>query len=176
MYSFSNLLVFASTLITTATLHSRPHHTVQQGKSTQQFWELYELFHITDWHLDGVLWSAILRQLPKMLGLFFVVTFGSCLDVAAIQADMPFPIDFNGELATVGLSNMIVGLSGGQVREPCAHALVVEDKYRQLLHGSYACMCKMGPEAGHGGAVQHYCGPQFTGRGISGQDDVDQSC
>lgn len=47
-----------------------------------------------------------------MLGLFFVVTFGSCLDVAAIQADMPFPIDFNSELGTVGLSNIIVGLSG----------------------------------------------------------------
>lgn len=47
-----------------------------------------------------------------MLGLFFVVTFGSCLDVAAIQADMPYPIDFNNELGTVGLSNVIVGLSG----------------------------------------------------------------
>ena len=47
-----------------------------------------------------------------MLGLFFVVTFGSCLDVAAIQADMPEPIDFNNELATVGISNMVVGVSG----------------------------------------------------------------
>jgi SulP family sulfate permease len=47
-----------------------------------------------------------------MLGLFFVVTFGSCLDVAAIQADLPEPIDFNSELATVGLSNVVVGLSG----------------------------------------------------------------
>jgi SulP family sulfate permease len=83
-----------------------------QGKSTQQFWELYELFNIEDWRLDGVYLPAIARQIPKMLGLFFVVTFGSCLDVAAIQADMPFPIDFNSELGTVGLSNMVVGLSG----------------------------------------------------------------
>lgn len=85
---------------------------MSQGKSTQQFWELYELFNIEDWHLDGVYLPALARQIPKMLGLFFVVTFGSCLDVAAIQADMPFPIDFNSELGTVGLSNMIVGLSG----------------------------------------------------------------
>jgi SulP family sulfate permease len=50
--------------------------------------------------LDGICFPALLRQIPKMLGLFFVVTFGSCLDVAAIQADMPFPIDFNSELGT----------------------------------------------------------------------------
>lgn len=160
-----------------------------QGKSSQQFWELYELFNITDLKLDGVYLPALVRQVrcrggclccalcsvllitlnssacaaarrsqprssqegwqraetpsccvrqgnnthstntrralssavppsllhcqvPKMLGLFFVVTFGSCLDVAAIQADMPHPIDFNRELGTVGLSNVIVGLSG----------------------------------------------------------------
>eukprot|EP00878_Enallax_costatus_P013193 GHUV01013790.1.p1 GENE.GHUV01013790.1~~GHUV01013790.1.p1 ORF type:complete len:1035 (+),score=287.38 GHUV01013790.1:628-3732(+) len=83
-----------------------------QGKATEQFWELYKLFNIQDWRLDGIYFPALIRQIPKMLGLFFVVTFGSCLDVAAIQVDMPFPIDFNGELGTVGLSNVIVGLSG----------------------------------------------------------------
>jgi hypothetical protein len=56
--------------------------------------------NIEDWELDGICFPALLRQVPKMLGLFFVVTFGSCLDVAAIQADMPFPIDFNSELGT----------------------------------------------------------------------------
>lgn len=56
--------------------------------------------------------NTLCRQVPKMLGLFFVVTFGSCLDVAAIQTDMPVPIDFNRELGTVGLSNIVVGLSG----------------------------------------------------------------
>uniref|UniRef100_A0A383VST7 STAS domain-containing protein n=1 Tax=Tetradesmus obliquus TaxID=3088 RepID=A0A383VST7_TETOB len=83
-----------------------------EGKTSEQFWELYKLFNIEDWEFDGICLPALLRQIPKMLGLFFVVTFGSCLDVAAIQADMPFPIDFNSELGTVGLSNIIVGLSG----------------------------------------------------------------
>lgn len=41
-------------------------------------------------------------QAPKLLGLFMVVCFGSCMDVAAIQSDMPFPLDFNRELMTVG--------------------------------------------------------------------------
>ncbi|KAI8470530.1 MAG: hypothetical protein J3K34DRAFT_255209 [Monoraphidium minutum] len=83
-----------------------------QGKSTQQFWELYSMFNIKDFSLDGVYLPALLRQMPKMLGLFFVVTFGSCLDVAAIQADVPVPIDFNRELATVGVSNIVCGLMG----------------------------------------------------------------
>eukprot|EP00879_Flechtneria_rotunda_P026975 GHRR01028828.1.p1 GENE.GHRR01028828.1~~GHRR01028828.1.p1 ORF type:complete len:515 (+),score=170.87 GHRR01028828.1:54-1547(+) len=83
-----------------------------QGKTTEQFWELYNLFNISDWRLSGVYLPALARQIPKMLGLFFVVTFGSCLDVAAIQADTPYPIDFNNELGTVGLSNVVVGLTG----------------------------------------------------------------
>ena len=37
-----------------------------------------------------------------MLALFFVVAFGSSLDVAAIQADSPDPLDYNSELRTVG--------------------------------------------------------------------------
>ena len=34
--------------------------------------------------------------------LFFVVSFGSSLDISAIQADLPMPIDYNAELQTVG--------------------------------------------------------------------------
>jgi hypothetical protein len=48
-----------------------------------------------------------------MLGLFFVVTFGSCLDVAAIQADMPFPIDFNSELGTGAAAAAAAAATGG---------------------------------------------------------------
>lgn len=38
----------------------------------------------------------------QLVGLFLVVCFGSCMDVAAIQQDMPLPMDFNRELTTVG--------------------------------------------------------------------------
>jgi hypothetical protein len=37
-----------------------------------------------------------------MVALFFVAAFGSSLDVAAIQAESPEPLDFNHELQTVG--------------------------------------------------------------------------
>ena len=51
-------------------------------------------------------------QLPKVTGLFLVVCFGSCMDVAAIQQEVPSPLDFNGELITVGLSNIVTALCG----------------------------------------------------------------
>ena len=34
------------------------------------------------------------------------------MDIAAIQQDVPFKIDFNRELTTVAVSNMIAGASG----------------------------------------------------------------
>ena len=38
----------------------------------------------------------------QVFALFFVCAFGSSLDVAAIQAESPEPLDFNHELQTVG--------------------------------------------------------------------------
>ena len=31
-------------------------------------------------------------QIPNLLALFFVVAFGSCMDIAAIQAECPFEV------------------------------------------------------------------------------------
>jgi hypothetical protein len=39
------------------------------------------------------------------LGMVFVVSFSSCLDVAAIAMDMGEALDTNSELMTVGISN-----------------------------------------------------------------------
>ena len=39
------------------------------------------------------------------LGMVFVVSFSSCLDVAAISMDMGEALDVNNELKTVGISN-----------------------------------------------------------------------
>jgi MFS superfamily sulfate permease-like transporter len=46
------------------------------------------------------------------VGLFILVTFGCCMDIAAIQSGTPFRLDFNAELATVGLSNVATGALG----------------------------------------------------------------
>ena len=70
------------------------------------FWQIYELFNIHDTKFDGVSFSAMLQQFPKVIGLFVVVAFGSSLDVAAIQADSPEPLDYNHELKTVGEASL----------------------------------------------------------------------
>lgn len=67
-----------------------------------------ELF---SWKL--VRWDLIVPNLSTWVGMVFVVSFSSCLDVSAISIDMGEPLDTNNELATVGLSNLISGLLGG---------------------------------------------------------------
>lgn len=85
-----------------------PRWSVQEGG--QFFWQLWELFNVNPLKpatiTSGIAWSALLAQAPKLVGLFMVVCFGSCMDVAAIQSDMPFPLDFNRELMTVGKHHM----------------------------------------------------------------------
>ena len=48
-----------------------------------------------------IYWSALPPLFPTWLGMFFVVAFGSCLDVAAISLDMGQRLDYNHELKTV---------------------------------------------------------------------------
>ena len=65
------------------------------------FWHIYSLFHF-ERGLAAVHLPALAAQLPTLAAMFVVCAFGSCLDVAAIQADMEAPIDFNAELTTAG--------------------------------------------------------------------------
>ncbi|GAX80746.1 hypothetical protein CEUSTIGMA_g8181.t1 [Chlamydomonas eustigma] len=81
------------------------------------FWDLWGMFNLNferGWSgiLDGIYWPAFFSQLPKVTGLFLVVCFGSCMDVAAIQQEIPRPLDFNGELITVGISNIVTSMLG----------------------------------------------------------------
>ena len=79
--------------------------TSQEGVD---FWRLYALYNIKDWSLSTIDKVEVLKQAPKLLALFFVVAFGSSLDVAAIQAGMSDPLDFNHELKTVGEAPMLL--------------------------------------------------------------------
>lgn len=85
---------------------SREVCDVAQG-GHEPFWKIYELYN---WEfkssfpfIGGIDWGAMPRQIPSLIALFLVVTFGSALDVAAIQSDTPFPLDFNAEMITVGV-------------------------------------------------------------------------
>lgn len=66
-----------------------------------------DLFHLVDFRL--VRWDLIPKILPTWIGMVFVVSFASCLDVAAISIDMGEALDTNRELATVGLCNCEFG-------------------------------------------------------------------
>ena len=62
-----------------------------------------DLFKLVDF--SQVRWDLIGDIFPTWIGMVFVVSFASCLDVAAISIDMGEPLDTNKELATVGICN-----------------------------------------------------------------------
>ncbi|CAB9521784.1 solute carrier family 26 [Seminavis robusta] len=70
-----------------------------------------DLFKLID--LELVHWSLATEILPTWCGMVFVVSFASCLDVAAISIDMGEALDTNHELATVGICNLMSGLTMG---------------------------------------------------------------
>ncbi|KAF1785099.1 SLC26A/SulP transporter domain [Phytophthora cactorum] len=70
-----------------------------------------DLINLFDFSL--VHWSELPKQFGTWIGMVFIVAFGSCLDIAAIELDMDKKLDFNQELNTVGWSNVVSGLLGG---------------------------------------------------------------
>jgi MFS superfamily sulfate permease-like transporter len=62
-----------------------------------------DLFSLVDFSL--VRWDLIGDIFPTWIGMVFVVSFASCLDVAAISMDMGEALDTNKELTTVGIGN-----------------------------------------------------------------------
>lgn len=93
---------------------------LQGDEQSGPFWQIYGLYNIQDLKFDGIYWGVMPRQLPTALALFFVVAFGSSLDVAAIQQDSPDPLDYNQELVTVGERDFITPLP------PAPHACYTE--------------------------------------------------
>lgn len=70
------------------------------------------VFHLFD--PAAVRWAFIPRQIVNVVGLVLIVSFGSSLDVAAIQAEMAGQIiDYDVELTTIGIGNLASGVIGG---------------------------------------------------------------
>jgi MFS superfamily sulfate permease-like transporter len=63
--------------------------------------------------LNKVVWSAIPQLVLTELSMIFVVALSSSLDVAAIELELKEPLDYDGELTMVGVSNLVSGLTGG---------------------------------------------------------------
>jgi len=63
--------------------------------------------------IDKVVWSVLPSQTVTLLAMISVVALSSSLDIAAIEIELKRPLDYNHELQTVGLSNIISGITGG---------------------------------------------------------------
>mmetsp|Transcript_26501 Transcript_26501/g.39012 ORF Transcript_26501/g.39012 Transcript_26501/m.39012 type:complete len:327 (+) Transcript_26501:1110-2090(+) len=62
---------------------------------------------------DKVAWLALPPQTITFFSMVFVLALSSSLDVAAIELEMKRPLNYSHELKTVGVSNIISGLTGG---------------------------------------------------------------
>mmetsp|Transcript_20380 Transcript_20380/g.36903 ORF Transcript_20380/g.36903 Transcript_20380/m.36903 type:complete len:692 (-) Transcript_20380:164-2239(-) len=62
---------------------------------------------------DHVVWSAFPPLSLTLISMILVVALSSSLDVAAIELELKRPLDYDHELWTVGLSNVVSGLLGG---------------------------------------------------------------
>lgn len=64
--------------------------------------------------MGRVYWLVAARAVTaSWVSMTLVVSFSSCLDLAAIEVDLRRALDMDKELQTVGLSNIISGLCGG---------------------------------------------------------------
>eukprot|EP00977_Amphora_coffeiformis_P010346 scaffold2418_cov175-Amphora_coffeaeformis.AAC.2 len=62
---------------------------------------------------DKVAWGVMPSLILTEISMIFVVALSSSLDVAAIEIELQRPLDYNHELQTVGVSNLVSGLTGG---------------------------------------------------------------
>lgn len=69
-----------------------PPRTADGKSGALAFWEVYELYDVLPWDGTKIAWAALLRQVPMAFALFSVVLFGSCLDITAIQASLPYAV------------------------------------------------------------------------------------
>ena len=73
-------------------------------------------YHMWDFlSFENVVWGALMQtsQITTWAAMTFVVALSSSLDVAAIELEIGRKLDYNHEIKTVGLSNLVSGVTGG---------------------------------------------------------------
>lgn len=71
-------------------------------------------YHTWDFlQIDKVVWNVLPSQTLTIIAMISVVGLSSSLDIAAIEIELKRPLDYNHELKTVGLSNILSGVCGG---------------------------------------------------------------
>lgn len=56
---------------------------------------------------------ALPGQIMTVVSMIFVVALSSSLDIAAIDLEIPKPLEYNYELRMIGISNFVSGILGG---------------------------------------------------------------
>lgn len=110
IYMIFILTVFFTILVTTGYTidDARDGGWIAPLTPAAPFYEIYSLFD-----LSKVDFGQLPRQGLRVLGMFLVVSFSSSLDVAAIEMELGLPLDYDREMETVGVSNLVSGLFGG---------------------------------------------------------------
>jgi hypothetical protein len=58
-------------------------------------------------------WGVLAKQIPTLVALCFVCSFGTSMDVIAVQADVPESINVNHEIQAAGVANVATGILAG---------------------------------------------------------------
>ncbi|KAG1689057.1 hypothetical protein DVH05_002825 [Phytophthora capsici] len=70
--------------------------------------DVYALFKFGHIH-----WGVMPAQIPALLSMFVMIAFASSLDIASICMGTTSNLNYNTQLKTVGISNLVSGLLGG---------------------------------------------------------------
>jgi len=111
---------------------------LQPGVEQELGYRVYGFFDTSK-----VQWSWIPKQFTSVIGLVIVVSFGSSLDVAAVQEARPSEkLDYNNEMITVGFGNLISGLTGGATGSYIFSQTVFSAKrhVRSRANGWFVCI------------------------------------
>jgi SulP family sulfate permease len=104
LMGFFSLLYFTGTTLQDA----RDMNFIAPLTQEEPFWDSWKLYNFS-----LVRWNQLPTQFFRWVGMFIVVAFSSSLDVAAIEMELNLPLDYNKELTTVGMSNVVSGCLGG---------------------------------------------------------------
>lgn len=77
-----------------------------------RFWTVWQLYNFRAFFTGGIAWPIVLHASQSTIPLALVVAFGSSMDIAAIQADVPEELQYDKELITVGTSNLTAAVLG----------------------------------------------------------------
>lgn len=75
--------------------------------------QVYDLFNLFPFSWSNISWISILRQIPTAIALALVCSFGTPMDIVAVQAQVDYEINSDYEVSVIGYANLAAGLFTG---------------------------------------------------------------